>query len=553
VSGRVTARVREVGDSALVLEIGDLEPGQACLDEDVSRQVTAVARVVKRRGIPGVRDVLPTFQSVVVWFDPLSGDAAAIAAALHEGANAAPDAAGRVHTVPASYGGADGPDLEAVAEFAGCSADEVVARHTSRAYRVFMLGFLPGFAYMGSVDPGIAAPRLATPRLCVPAGSIGIAGQQTGIYPVDSPGGWRIVGRACVTPFDAERLPPSLFAAGDTVQFVAVHAGAFPDAGPRSPGRATRATADIAGHVTVLHPGLQTTVQDSGRWGYQDLGVPVSGPMDPVAHRLANVLVGNRRDAATLEVTWLGPRLRMEQDTSVALTGADLGATLDGADLPRHTRVTCRAGSEVGFGARRSGARGYVAFGGGIVTRPVLGSRATHVRSGLGGFSGRPLKSGDRLPLGHASGVTPRTPVSLKGLPTGGARLRVLRGPQAEYFTQSDFDALRRSRYTISAKSDRMGYRLTGGARVASSVGGTMLSDAAFVGGIQIPPSGDPLLLMADRPTTGGYPQIAVVISADLGVAAQLGPGDWVEFEACSRADAVAALVAQEGRLLAVR
>jgi allophanate hydrolase subunit 2 len=128
-----------------------------------------------------------------------------------------------------------------------------------------------------------------------------------------------------------------------------------------------------------------------------------------------------------------------------------------------------------------------------------------------------------------------------------------LRGPQAEYFTQSDFDALRRSRYTISAKSDRMGYRLTGGARVASSVGGTMLSDAAFVGGIQIPPSGDPLLLMADRPTTGGYPQIAVVISADLGVAAQLGPGDWVEFEACSRADAVAALVAQEGRLLAVR
>jgi antagonist of KipI len=138
-------------------------------------------------------------------------------------------------------------------------------------------------------------------------------------------------------------------------------------------------------------------------------------------------------------------------------------------------------------------------------------------------------------------------------VPTGGARLRILPGPQAEHFAPSALDVLQHTRYTVSSDSDRMGYRLTGGARVASTVGGGMVSDAAFVGGVQIPPSGDPILLMADRPTTGGYPQIAVVISADLSAAAQLGAGDWVEFEMCSRSDAIAALVAQEGRILAVR
>jgi len=295
-----------------------------------------------------------------------------------------------------------------------------------------------------------------------------------------------------------------------------------------------------------------TTVQDAGRWGHQVYGVSASGPMDPVAHRVANIVVGNRPEAATLEATWLGPELRMEQRTRIALAGADLHATLDGADVSLHTPVDCNAGSVLRFGERRSGARVYVAFGGGVAVPPVLGSRATHARSGLGGFRGRPLMQGDRVAIGAPLQVAPLVRARVPDSHPGGVRLRVLPGPQVEHFLPSALDVLQRARYTISPNSDRMGYRLSGGDRIASSVGGSMVSDAAFLGGLQIPPSGDPILLMADRPTTGGYPQIAVVISADIPLAGQLGAGDWVEFEVCSRADAIAALVAQEGRILAV-
>jgi biotin-dependent carboxylase-like uncharacterized protein len=416
-----------------------------------------------------------------------------------------------------------------------------------------MLGFLPGFAYMGSVDETIAVPRKATPRLRVAAGSVGIAGQQTGVYPLDAPGGWHIIGRAGVTPFEPERVPPSLFAPGDEVRFVPVSTVASPKVDSASARPEVDSRAGIGGHVTVLRPGLLTTVQDAGRWGHQEVGVSVSGPMDPMAHRLANVVVGNLPDAAALEATFLGPELRMEQRTRLALAGADLRATLDGCEVPLHTTIDCHAGGVLGFGERRSGARVYVAFDGGVALTPVLGSRATHLRSGLGGLHGRPLMRGDRILIGQPSPVAHFIRTSGPDPHPGGVRLRVLPGPQVEHFLPSALDALQHARYTISVDSDRMGYRLTGGARLVSNVGGNMVSDSTFLGGLQVPPSGDPILLMADRPTTGGYPQIAVVISADLSLAGQLGAGDWVEFEVCSRADAIAALVAQEGRILAVR
>lgn len=549
----LTTRVREVGDSALVLEIGSTLPGQAQIDIDVNRRATAVARAVKQRAIPGVRDVVPTFRSVAVSFDPLSTDVSAVAAALREDIDFTTDAVGRTHEVPVVYGDSDGPDLEAVAAYAGCSPEAVVERHASRMYRVFMLGFLPGFAYMGSVDPTIAVPRKSTPRLRVQGGSVGIAGQQTGIYPLDAPGGWHIIGRAGVMPFEADRVPPSLFAPGDEVRFVPVSTVAARKAAPASAHENVGSSTEIGGHVTVLRPGLLTTVQDAGRWGHQEVGVSVSGPMDPLAHRLANVVVGNPPAAATLEATFLGPELRMEQATRLALAGADLRATVDGADVSLHATIECQAGSVLRFGDRRSGARAYIAFAGGIRVTPVLGSRATHLRSGIGGLQGRPLMRGDRIDIGQS---TPSAPFVLAGASephSGGARLRVLPGPQAEHFAPPALESLQRARYTISSDSDRMGYRLIGGARLTSDVGGSMVSDATFPGGLQIPPSGDPILLMADRPTTGGYPQIAVVISADLHLAGQLGAGDWVEFEVCSRAEAIAALVAQEGRILAVR
>jgi biotin-dependent carboxylase-like uncharacterized protein len=274
--------------------------------------------------------------------------------------------------------------------------------------------------------------------------------------------------------------------------------------------------------------------------------------MDWYSCRLANALVGNPPDAAAIEATILGPELRFEHPATIAIAGADLTASLDGSPVAINSARACPAGGVLRFGERRSGARTYLAIDGGIDVPPVLGSRATHVVSGLGGPGGRALKAGDRIVLGprpQLSSSWRRNPLRFAA---GGARLRVMRGPQDGYFDPSAFGILQRTRFTISPQSDRMGYRLAGseGTRPAlansrrpgPSGPGAMISDATFTGGVQIPPSGDPILLMADRQTTGGYPQIATVITADLPLAGQLAPGDWIEFTECTRSDAIAAL-----------
>jgi antagonist of KipI len=542
--------IREAGDSALLLELG--EP---VIDPELNARAIAIARAVRNRAIPGVRDVVSTFRSVAVFFDPLSTDVAAVAAALHQADDGGVAyQSGRTIDIPVVYGGEAGPDLEDVATFAGCPPEAVVDRHCARQYRVYMLGFLPGFAYMAPVDPSIAAPRRPTPRLRVPAGSVGIAGGQTGIYPRESPGGWQIIGRTPLTLFDSGQSPPALLTPGDQVRFVSVDGSVESEVRPNADAANVRSDR----FVTVLRPGLFTTVQDSGRWGHQGLGVPVAGPMDYAAHRTANATVGNPLHAATLEATLVGPELKIEQETRIAVSGADLRASLDGVDVPLCSPVRCRKDSVLRFGERRAGTRAYVAFDGGVASEPVLGSRATHVVSGLGGLDGRVLKAGDRLALGEALVGRMSPPPRPLAVPSGGARLRVVPGPQADYFERSALEVLRQTRFTISPHSDRMGYRLSAksgftaaAVRVTAKGQVEMISDVTFMGGLQIPPSGDPILLMADRQTTGGYPQLAVVITADLPLAGQLGPGDWIEFEVCRRADAIAALVATEGKILA--
>lgn len=538
--------IREAGDSALLLELG--EP---VIDPELNARAIAVARAIREQAIPGVRDVVSTFRSVAVFFDPLSTDVAAVAAALHRAENAAPSSvAGRTIDVPVVYGGESGPDLAEVAAFARSTPEAVIERHAGTVYRVYMIGFLPGFPYMAHVDATIAAPRRAIPRLRVAAGSVGIAGMQTGIYPRESPGGWQIIGRTASTIFDQAQLPPALLAPGDRVRFVPTQESAlsgFTRTGVSLKAGTTKG--NVERFVNILRPGLLTTVQDLGRWGHQGLGVPVAGPMDPVAHRVANALVGNPVDAATLETTLIGPDLRFGQETVVAIAGGDLWPMLDGADVPIGVPFRCPSGSVLRFGDRRSGARAYVAFDGGVEVDPVLGSRATHVMSRMGGVQGRALRAGDRVALGPPTARAKTKPFSAPRS-KGGARLRVLPGPQAEHFDGSALDALQRKRFTISAQSDRMGYRLLEAA-IAGHRLGDMISDVMLMGGVQILPSGEPILLMADRQTTGGYPQLAVVITADLPLAAQLRPGDWIEFEVCRRADAIAALVAAEGKILA--
>lgn len=541
-------RIREAGDAAVLLEWEEV------IDPHVNARAIAVAAAIRSTRPPGLRDVVPTYRSVAVFFDPLEAEFEVLLDTLARVSDGTPEAGqGRTIEVPVTYGGEAGPDLAAVAEWAGLSADAVVERHVSTEYRVFMLGFLPGFAYLGSVDDRIAAPRRNTPRVRVPAGSVGVAGRQTGIYPRESPGGWQIIGRSQVRVFDPELVPSALFKPGDMVRFVPVSSrqGELETVRPdRLEGRETSHSRIEKGArtVTVVRPGLFTTVQDRGRWGHQSSGVPVSGALDLVSHRSANLLVGNDGDAATLEVTLAGPELRIEHATRMAVTGADLQPSLDGTMTPVGVAVTCCPGSVLRFGERRSGARAYVAFDGGVDVPLVLGSRATHVGAALGGLDGRALMAGDRLPLAPPTGQASRAidpPATRFG---GGARLRVLPGPQDDFFPESAFTLLERTRFLVTPQSNRMGYRLSG-AILPRIPDREMISDAAFVGGIQVPTSGEPILLMSDRQTTGGYPQMATVITADLPLAGQLAPGDWVEFARCTRADAIAALRDQEAML----
>jgi len=304
------------------------------------------------------------------------------------------------------------------------------------------------------------------------------------------------------------------------------------------------------GSLVVIKPGLLTTVQDLGRFGHQAAGVPVAGPMDAFSHRLANQLVANEPDAATLEITLIGPELEPDIDTTIAITGAHFDVWCDDRPVPMATSVRITKGQRVRFGKRIQGARAYLGVAGGVQTRPILGSRATHLVSAMGGHEGRALVSGDRVSLlPSMQSDSSRRAVGLT-LPTGGrARLRVVPGPQADWFQAEAIRAVSGVSFRISPRSNRMGYRLEGPplTRVQQS---ELISEPVCMGAIQVPGAGEPILLMADRQTAGGYPKIGHVISADLPLAGQLAPGDFIEFVTCTRQEAVTALIARERQLL---
>lgn len=305
--------------------------------------------------------------------------------------------------------------------------------------------------------------------------------------------------------------------------------------------------------VEVIRPGLLTTVQDLGRWGWQAWGVSVSGPMDSRAHRAANSLVGNSAEAATLEVTLLGPELQFDDPRAVAVCGADFVLTVDHQLAAAAGPFRVPRGGRLRFGAHARGARAYLAVEGGIAVEPVFGSRATHLPSRMGGFLGRALASGDRLPLGPP--LVRRGPLKASpplDLPTGRAVLRVLPSPHQNRFERAALSILVSTSYTVRHESNRMGYRLEG-PHVQALSRGDQLSEPSPPGSLQVPPDGEPILLMADCQTMGGYPVLATVISADLGLAGQLGPGDAVSFTLCSRQEAIAALISQERSLMAGR
>ena len=296
--------------------------------------------------------------------------------------------------------------------------------------------------------------------------------------------------------------------------------------------------------LLVGKPGMLTTVQDLGRFGYQGLGVPVAGPMDWYSHRLANRLVGNDAGAAALEFTLVGPELVAEGEVLCAVAGAECDVTVDGRDARLNEPVIVASGARLRIGRKGAGARGTIAVRGGVDVPPTLGSRSTHLVSHMGPFDGRALQAGDRLPIGRPSPRLRFVQPAPMAMPEGGARVRVVPAVHRARFTDRAWSVLTTSRFVISGQSNRMGYRLEG-LPLEHVRGADILSEATPIGAIQVPASGQPILLMADRQTTGGYTTIANVITADLPIAGQLAPGDWIAFVPCTHEEALMALDAR--------
>lgn len=305
--------------------------------------------------------------------------------------------------------------------------------------------------------------------------------------------------------------------------------------------------------IQVQAPGLLTTVQDLGREGCGRIGVSPSGAADPISLRLGNRLVGNVESTAGLEMTLLGGTFHFPQGAILALTGSDFGATLDDSAIAIGTSIEVRPGQTLRLGPTRSGARCYLCVDGGIAVAPFLRSASTHMLSGLGGFGGRPLRKGDMLHVAHATNPFRERAIAPHILEQVSPRkvLRVTPGPQVDWFSESSLRLFYGATYCVTEQSNRMGLRLEG-AFVSPRDSRQMITEGVSVGAVQVPGGGSPIILFVDQQTTGGYPKIANVISADLHSVGQLRPRDEIRFEQVSFEAARSLLIEQE-QLLASR
>lgn len=291
--------------------------------------------------------------------------------------------------------------------------------------------------------------------------------------------------------------------------------------------------------LLVMKPGLLTSIQDLGRKGFQQYGVIVSGAMDPYSLRMANLLVGNKEEEAAFEITLIGPMLKMEKDCVIAITGGNLSPTIDGQAVPMWRPVYVKEGQVLQFGKCRSGCRAYLSVAGGYAIPEVMNSKSTYVRGQIGGYKGRALQADDKLQFNKVPTVLqnwPKEAVTTKWfihdkdfLPKSTPVVRFIKGRQFEYFTDISKAMLVESVFKVSSQSDRMGYKLEGPTLELKNQR-DLLSEAVSNGSIQVPPDGNPIILLADRQTTGGYPKIAQVITADLSFIAQMKPGECIKF-----------------------
>ncbi|TFD49880.1 carboxyltransferase domain-containing protein [Cryobacterium sp. Hh7] len=428
----------------------------------------------------------------------------------------------------------DGPDLDGVGLLTGLTRDGVVAAHSSQVWTAAFGGFAPGFAYLVGENESLTVPRRDIPRVRVPEGSVALGNNYSAIYPRSSPGGWQLIGHTNADSWNLDRADPAMLRPGSRVRFHPVRAQAVAASSHSQPTK-PRGDTRTSG-LRVIAPGLQSTVQDLGRPGLAHLGVTASGALDRGALVRANRLVGNPPGAAGLEHALGGLTLEAASDQVLAVTGADAALRIrrsgDAAEreVASNVAFALLAGERLTIGSPRRGVRSYVALRGGIDGPLTLGSRSSDTLSGLGptvlaagthlsvlavttgGIVGAPGLDGPNLP--DAATVTD---------------LRFTLGPRASLFSPETLARFGGQEWTVTTQSNRIGIRLSGEPLLRSQPG-ELASEGTLNGSIQVPPSGLPVLFLADHPVTGGYPVLGVVLDADIDRAAQLAAGSRIRF-----------------------
>lgn len=517
--------IRPVGELALLVELESLA------------HVMGVQSLLRQQTLPGVIGIVAAAKTILVsCHSPFAvrGVREFLAATATQRQAPLP---GTVHRLKTTY---DGADLAEVSRLSGLSDEAIVAWHSGQQWLAAFGGFAPGFMYLAAAERSLMVPRLATPRTVVPAGSVAVGGEFSAVYPGPSPGGWQLLGRCTTVLWDTGREQPALIEPGDAVEFMPVRE--LIEVGASKPTVMTAQSHSPSG-LQVLAAGVHTTVQDLGRQGYAHLGVPESGALDRAALRRANRMVGNGNlETAGLEVVLSGLSIKAVGTHIVAVAGTSAVPFIaevhgDEREAPANAPFLLLDGETLTlqpltFQQGPVGFRSYLAVRGGLDLPPVLGSRSTDVLSGLGPD---PIAAGVFLPVAPApAGSIVGAAETDSPAPLGVTGLRYLPGPRDDWFTPQSLAHFEAQIWEVGAQSNRIGLRLAGTPlhRSASAAGVELPSEGMANGAIQVPPSGLPVLFLADHPVTGGYPVLGVVLGEDLDKAAQLAPGARVQFSA---------------------
>ncbi|CAG9001247.1 MAG: hypothetical protein CENE_03265 [Candidatus Celerinatantimonas neptuna] len=485
--------------------------------------------------IDSILEMIPAACTLLIYFDRYRTDAYKLTASIRK-REYSTHFFSCVQTIqiPVTY---DGEDLQNVADCLGISVAEVIYRHTHQSYRVAFTGFAPGFAYLSCLENQLSVPRHASPRIRIPAGSVALAGEFSGIYPKDSPGGWQLIGRTDQQMWDLDREQPALLRPGDQVVFVdATQSSVTSFSCSVKKKKISLPHSDRKHGIKIKQVTFPILFQDQGRAGLSDVGISESGAMDRQALRDANRIVGNCINETILEITNGSLRVQVLGDLVICVTGAicSISVTTSAGDMiqcENYRPVALCDGDELELSAPRAGVRSYLSVRGGWLCESVLQSTSYDTLAQIGP---KPIRNGNSVFVAKTDThriVLPDYPLP-NPLPSSGdiITLDVIMGPHTDWFSDSAVAILVSQHWHVTNESNRIGLRLEGSRTLTRKDPHELPSEGTVAGSIQVPTNGQPVLFMRDHPLTGGYPVIAVIADYHLDLCGQLPVGCSVIF-----------------------